>query len=65
MGAEYTFWVRGRISPDLIPALHPLHPVADGRRTELRAVVGNQAELHAIIDRLEDLAIGLVAFRRS
>jgi hypothetical protein len=34
MGNEYTFRVRGRISPDILAALHPLRPVIHGPETE-------------------------------
>jgi hypothetical protein len=61
---EYTFWVRGRISPDILAALHPLRPVVLGPETELRGVVVDQVALHAIIARLEGLGVRLVALQR-
>ena len=63
MGNEYTFWVRGRISPDILAALHPLRPVVLGRETELRGPVVDQAALHGIITRLECLGVELVALQ--
>lgn len=64
MSNEYTFWVRGRISPDILAALHPLRPVVLGPETELRGVVVDQVALHAIIARLEGLGVRLVALQR-
>jgi len=63
MGNEYTFWVRGRISPDILAALHPLRPVVLGPETELRGPVVDQAALHGIITRLECLGVELVALQ--
>jgi len=63
MGNEYTFWVRGRISPDILAALHPLRPVVLGPETELRGPVVDQAALHGIITRLECLGVELVAMQ--
>ena len=65
MGDEYTFWVRGRISPDILAALHPLRPVVLGRETELRGAIVDQIALHGIITRLEGLGVRLVAFQRT
>lgn len=64
MGNEYTFRVRGRISPDILAALHPLRPVVHGPETELQGVIVDQAALHGIIARLECLGVELVALRR-
>ena len=64
MGAEYAFWVRGRVGPEVLAALEPLRPVTVGRRTELRAVVADQVALHAVIARLDALALRLIAFHR-
>jgi hypothetical protein len=61
VGNEYTFWVRGRISPDIIEALHPLRPVVLGPETELRGTFVDQAALYGIITRL---GVRLVAFQR-
>jgi len=63
VGNEYTFWVRGRISPDILAALHPLRPVVLGPETELRGPVVDQAALHGIITRLECLGVELVALQ--
>ena len=63
MGNEYTFRVRGRISPDILTALHPLRPVVLGPETELRGPVVDQAALHGIITRLEDLGVELIALQ--
>ena len=63
MGNEYTFWVRGRISPDILAALHPLRPVVLGPETELRGPVVDQAALHGIITHLECLGVELVALQ--
>lgn len=65
MGNEYTFWVRGRISPDILAALHPLRPVVLGPQTELRGVFVDQVALHGIIARLEGLGVRLVALQRT
>ena len=63
MGNEYTFRVRGRISPDILAALHPLRPVVLGPETELRGPVVDQAALHGIITHLECLGVELVALQ--
>ena len=65
MGDEYTFWVRGRISPDILAALHPLRLVVLGRETELRGAIVDQVALHGIIARLEGLGVRLVALQRT
>ena len=57
MGNEYTFRVRGRISPDILAALHPLRPVVLGPETELRGAIVDQVALHGIIARLEGLGV--------
>ena len=64
VGNEYTFWVQGRISPDIIEALHPLRPVVLGPETEMRGTFVDQAALYGIITRLEGLGVRLVAFQR-
>jgi hypothetical protein len=64
MGDEYTFWVRGRICPDILAVLHPLRPVVLGPRTELRGEFVDQVSLHRIIARLEGLGVQLVALQR-
>jgi hypothetical protein len=63
VGTEYTFRIRGRISPDILAALHPLRPVVLGPETELRGPVADQAALHGIITRLEDLGVELIALQ--
>ena len=63
VGTEYTFRVRGRLSPDILAALHPLRPVVLGPETELRGPVSDQAALHGIIARLEGLGVELVALQ--
>ena len=64
MGNEYMFRVRGRLSPDILTALHPLRPVVLGPETELRGAIVDQAALHGIIARLEGLGVELVALQR-
>jgi hypothetical protein len=58
------FRVRGRLSPDILTALHPLRPVVLGPETELRGAIVDQAALHGIIARLEGLGVELVALQR-
>jgi hypothetical protein len=65
VGNEYTFWVRGRISPDIVAALHPLRPVVLGPETELRGTFVDQVALYGIITRLEGLGVRLVALQRT
>jgi hypothetical protein len=65
VGTEYTFWVRGRISPDILAALYPLLPVVSGPETELRGAFVDQVALHGIIARLEGLGVRLIAFQRA
>ena len=61
MGNEYTFRVRGRISPDIRA---PLHPLVHGPETELQGVLVDQAALHGIIARLHGLGVEPVALQR-
>jgi hypothetical protein len=61
---EYSFRVRGRISPDILAALHPLRPTAVASETELRGHLVDQAALHGIIARLEQLGVELVGLNR-
>jgi hypothetical protein len=63
VATEYTFWVRGRLSPDILAALHPLRPVVLGPETELRGPVVDQAALHGLITRLECLGVELLALQ--
>ena len=64
MGSEYTFLVRGRISPEIVAALHPLRPVGVlGPETELRGAIVDQAALYGIIARLESLGVELIALQ--
>ena len=60
MSGEYTFRVRGRLSPDVVAALHPLHPAESTTETVLRGTVADQAALLALIARLEQLGVELV-----
>jgi hypothetical protein len=64
MSSEYAFRVRGRISPDIVAALHPLRPAGPVTETELRGVVVDQAALHGIITRFEQLGVELVGLQR-
>ena len=64
MSNEYSFRVRGRISPDIVAALDPLQPTAVASETELRGVLVDQAALHGIIARLEQLGVELVGLNR-
>ena len=64
MSSEYAFRVRGRISPDIVAALHPLRPTGRMTETELRGVVVDQAALHGIITRLEQFGVELVGLQR-
>ena len=60
MSNEYSFRVRGRISPDILAALDPLRPTGVTSETELRGCLVDQAALHGIIARLEQLGVELV-----
>ena len=64
MSNEYSFRVRGRISPDIVAALDPLRPTAVASETELRGVLVDQAALHGIIARFEQLGVELVGMSR-
>ena len=64
MSNEYSFRVRGRISPDIVAALDPLQPAVVASETELRGVLVDQAALHGIIARLEQLGVELVGLSR-
>ena len=64
MSNEYSFRVRGRISPDIIAALEPLQPAVVTSETELRGVLVDQAALHGIIARFEQLGVELVGMSR-
>ena len=64
MGNEYTFRVRGRLSPDILAALEPLAPVEPVTETELRGVLVDGAALHGMIARLEQLGVELIGLTR-
>ena len=64
MSNEYSFRVRGRISPDIVAALDPLQPAVVASETELRGVLVDQAALHGIIARFEQLGVELVGMSR-
>ena len=64
MSNVYSFRVRGRISPDIVAALDPLQPAVVASETELRGVLVDQAALHGIIARLEQLGVELVGLSR-
>ena len=64
MGNEYTFRVRGRLSPDILAALEPLAPVEPVTETELRGVLVDGAALHGMIARLEQLGVELIGITR-
>ena len=64
MSSHYAFRVRGRLSPDIIAALHPLRPTEPVTETVLRGDLADQAALHGIIARLEQLGVELVELLR-
>ena len=64
MGNEYTFRVRGRLSPDILAALEPLAPVEPVTETELRGLLVDGAALHGMIARLEQLGVELIGLTR-
>ena len=64
MGCEYTFRVRGRLGPTLVAALHPLEVVPPEVETTLRGEVTDQAALHGLMARLEQLGLEIVDLRR-
>ena len=64
MSSEYTIRVRGRLSPDILAALEPLQPAEPVTDTELRGVLGDDAALHAMIARLEQLGVELIGITR-
>ena len=64
MGNEYTFRVRGRLSPNILAALEPLAPVEPVTETELRGVLVDGAALHGMIARLEQLGVELIGLTR-
>jgi hypothetical protein len=64
MPGEYAFRVRGRLSPDIIAALHPLCTTECTTETVLRGTVVDQAALHGLIARLEQLGVELVGLSR-
>jgi hypothetical protein len=61
---EYALRVRGRLSPDIIAALHPLRPTEPVTETVLRGDLADEAALHGIIARLEQLGVELVELLR-
>jgi hypothetical protein len=64
MSNEYTFRVRGRLSPTILAALEPLAPTEPVTETELRGVLADGAALHGMIARLEQLGVELVGITR-
>jgi hypothetical protein len=64
MSGDYAFRVRGRLSPDIIAALHPLCQTECTTETVLRGPITDQAALHGLIARLEQLGVELVGLLR-
>lgn len=64
MGSEYTVRIRGRLGPTVIAALHPLEVVPPVAETTLRGEVVDQAALHGLIARLEQLGLEILDLHR-
>jgi hypothetical protein len=62
--SHYAFRVRGRLSPQVVAALEPLSPSSSATETVLLGVLADQAALHHVIARLDQLGVELVELRR-
>jgi hypothetical protein len=60
VGSVYAFRIRGPLSPEVLDALQPLRPVQSATETVLSGEVVDQAALHGVIARLEQLGVELV-----
>ena len=65
MTAEYEIYVRGRLGPEMQRALADLRPQVQTGRTRLSADDVDQASLHGILDRLQDLALEVESVLRT
>jgi hypothetical protein len=63
MSFNYEIRVRGRVGDDLADALG-LAAEVEPVETVLRGPVGDQEELHEILDRLQDMGVELIELRR-
>lgn len=63
VGLHYEFRIRGRVGQHLADALG-LAAEVEPVETVLRGPVSDQAELHQLLSRLQDLGLELVEVRR-
>jgi hypothetical protein len=61
--ASYQIRVRGHLGPATLRAFPDLHAVAQGHDTLLRGVA-DQAALHGVLARIEELGLELIEVRR-
>jgi hypothetical protein len=64
VSAEYSFRVRGRLTPGVVGALDPLRVVATETETLLVGRPLDAAALHGLIAHIEALGLDLVALQR-
>jgi hypothetical protein len=64
VSADYTFRVKGRLTPRLLAALDPLEASGTATDTLLLGRVTDRAALHGIIARIEALGLELVELQR-
>ena len=63
-GAGYQIRVRGHLGATMLRAFPTLHATTQGRDTLLRGIA-DQAALHGVLARVEELGLELVEVRRG
>jgi hypothetical protein len=62
--ASYQIRVRGHLGPTTLRAFPALHAKTQGRDTLLQGPVADQAALHGVLARIEELGLELLEVRR-
>jgi hypothetical protein len=58
---RYRVVVRGRVGQELADAFEQLELDTNGNETTLTGTLADQAQLHGLLDRLQDLGIPIVS----
>jgi hypothetical protein len=61
---QYEFRIRGRLGDTLLATFEEFDAAVEPVETVLRGDVADQAELHGILRRIQDLGLELVEVRR-
>jgi hypothetical protein len=62
--ASYEIRVRGRVSPAVLAAFEGMSAEVEPVETILHGPVGDQEELHSLLERVQELGLELVEVRR-